>query len=69
MNGNIPAFPVSIPGVGDNGWHGMTYRQWLIGMAISGAARIPGGNAEKLAHDAIRVADAVIAKMNEEVER
>lgn len=32
-----PAFPVSIPGCGDNGWHGMTLRDWFAGQAQAGA--------------------------------
>jgi hypothetical protein len=31
-----PAFPVSIPGCGDNGWHGMTLRDWFAGVAMQG---------------------------------
>jgi len=31
-----PAFPVSIPGTGDNGWHGMLLRDWFAGQAIAG---------------------------------
>ena len=31
-----PAFPVSIPGCGDNGWHGMSLRDWFAGQAIAG---------------------------------
>ncbi len=30
-----PAFPISIPGVGDNGWSGMTLRDWFAGRAIA----------------------------------
>lgn len=29
-----PAFPVSIPGCGDNGWHGMTLRDYFAGQAL-----------------------------------
>ena len=31
-----PAFPVSIPGAGDNGWHGMSLRDYFAGQAIVG---------------------------------
>lgn len=30
-----PAFPVSIPGCGDNGWQGMTLRDWFAGMVMA----------------------------------
>ena len=29
-----PAFPVSIPGYGDNGCQGMSLRDWFAGMAL-----------------------------------
>lgn len=29
-----PAFPVNIPGCGDNGWHGMSLRDWFAGLAM-----------------------------------
>ncbi|QAZ45910.1 hypothetical protein [Mesorhizobium sp. Pch-S] len=32
-----PAFPVSIPGFGDNGWQGMTLRDWFAGQIIPAA--------------------------------
>jgi hypothetical protein len=31
-----PAFPVSLPGCGDNGWHGMTLRDWFAAQAVAG---------------------------------
>ena len=31
-----PAFPISIPGSGDNGYGGMTLRDWFAGQAING---------------------------------
>lgn len=38
-----PAFPVSIPGVGDNGCAGMSLRDWFAGQALTGlAAAIQG---------------------------
>ena len=30
-----PAFPISIPGFGDNGCEGMSLRDWFAGMAIA----------------------------------
>lgn len=30
-----PAFPVSLPGMGDNGCDGMTLRDWFAGRAIA----------------------------------
>lgn len=38
-----PAFPVSIPGCGDNGWHGMTLRDYFAGQMLAAAyADAPG---------------------------
>ena len=34
MDTSKPAFPVSIPGCGDNGWHGMSLRDWFAGQAL-----------------------------------
>jgi hypothetical protein len=31
-----PAFPISIPGCGDNGAFGMTLRDWFAGQALAG---------------------------------
>ena len=31
-----PAFPISIPGCGDNGCHGMSLRDWFAGQALAG---------------------------------
>lgn len=33
--GDAPAFPVSVSGCGDNGWHGMSLRDWFAGQALS----------------------------------
>lgn len=67
-----PAFPVSIPGCGDNGWHGMTLRDWFAGMAMQGmmanadsapdsvaAAKSPS---EAIAGMAYMIADAMIER-------
>lgn len=34
-HGDAPAFPVSVPGCGDNGWHGMSLRDWFAGQVMS----------------------------------
>jgi hypothetical protein len=54
----------------------MTYRQWLIGRAVEGLLASPGiyetlmevvqGTGKTLANYAIRVADAVIEKLDAE---
>ncbi len=36
IRGDSPAFPVSIPGAGDNGWHGMSLRDWFAAQALNG---------------------------------
>ena len=39
-NDGGPAFPISIPGVGDNGCGGMSLRDWFAGKALdSGVCR------------------------------
>ena len=38
IDGGAPAFPVSIPSCGDNGWHGMSLRDWFAGQAIMAIA-------------------------------
>lgn len=59
-----PAFPVSIPGVGDNGWQGMTLRDWFAGQAMSsltsrwGKATIPESN--EIARFSYAMADAML---------
>lgn len=35
------AFPISIPGVGDNGAGGMSLRDWLAGQALAGILANP----------------------------
>lgn len=35
-NDGGPAFPISIPGVGDNGMGGMALRDWFAGQALAG---------------------------------
>lgn len=59
-----PAFPVSIPGCGDNGWSGMTLRDWFAGMALAGICGdgTPGQHhfPDVTARDAYAYADAML---------
>lgn len=55
-----PAFPVSLPGVGDNGWHGMTLRDWFAGQALVGLAP-QSAAVDSTARYAYRLADAMLA--------
>jgi hypothetical protein len=67
-----PAFPVSIPGVGDNGWQGMTLRDWFAGKALpsviaailDGKHNLESGDdpATAIAADAYSIADAMLAE-------
>lgn len=61
--GDAPAFPVSIPGCGDNGWHGMSLRDWFAGqalaMTVSTYVNLPD-SAKLLARRCYAVADAMI---------
>lgn len=41
-----PAFPVSIPGYGDNGWEGMTLLDHFAGQALAGILRARPGSRE-----------------------
>lgn len=61
-----PAFPISIPGVGDNGWSGMTLRDWFAGQALAGM-HAAGGDAFSLsafATAAYKQAEAMLAARN-----
>lgn len=60
-----PAFPISIPGVGDNGYGGMSLRDWFAGRALEGFMAGAWGDDTKnspagLAAFAYRVADALL---------
>jgi hypothetical protein len=59
-----PAFPVSIPGYGDNGWQGMSLRDWFAGMAMSaglGKDLIGNGNyIDRVATSSYEMADAMM---------
>lgn len=59
-----PAFPVSIPGCGDNGWQGMTLRDWFAGQALNGimANSIPGSHhrPDEVVQQAFDLADMML---------
>ena len=63
-----PAFPVSIPGCGDNGWHGMMLRDWFASQALpsvinwcSPQERVEGESMQQMfARKAYQVADAML---------
>ena len=59
-----PAFPGSIHGCGDNGWHGMSLRDWFAGQALVAALGRefggPGEYAARVAKGAYQVADAML---------
>lgn len=56
-HGDSPAFPVSIPGAGDNGWHGMSLRDWFAAQAVG--AITAGLIAEQLSYGGRSFADAI----------
>lgn len=73
-----PAFPISIPGCGDNGWQGMTLRDWFAGQiaptlnprafsdyqltAWFGKHRTGITDAEMIAAASYEIADAMLAR-------
>lgn len=62
INGG-PAFPVSIPGWGDNGVSGMTLRDWFAGMALQGMYGNDNwhhSSCEDMTSDAYKMADAML---------
>ena len=64
---DFPAFPVSIPGCGDNGWHGMSLRDWFAGQAISQMLSLTqhrngSWDAVAVAAACYAIADAMIAE-------
>lgn len=61
-HGDAPAFPVSLPGVGDNGWHGMSLRDWFAGQIVAAGYSRGGDRPEIAAEFAYRVADAMLAQ-------
>jgi hypothetical protein len=61
-----PAFPVSIPGCGDNGWQGMSLRDWFAGLAMQGMVASPASqyvqwSDQTVAGYAYNLADAMLA--------
>lgn len=66
--GNQPAFPAEADG-GYGPAPGMTYRQWLIGMALQGIIAADHENAlteKACANGAILCADAVLSRLDSE---
>lgn len=62
-----PAFPVSIPGCGDNGWCGMTLRDYFAAQALIGhCASVPGSHhhPENAAAECYAYADAMLRARN-----
>lgn len=66
-----PAFPVNIPGCGDNGWSGMTLRDWFAGQALAGILAGPCSKPGVPMHEwmespreAYRLADLMLAERN-----
>ena len=70
-----PAFPISIPGVGDNGCPGMSLRDWFAGQALAalidrwGKSAIPSEDEiarsrrdRSIARFAYRAADAMLSE-------
>lgn len=61
-----PAFPVSLPGIGDNGWQGMTLRDWFAGQALPQVLAMDTRGSDltpfDLARVAYEVADAMLAE-------
>jgi len=62
-----PAFPISLPGVGDNGCPGMSLRDWFAGMCLSRMIslcedRNGGWEPSTVAVNAYALADAMIAE-------
>jgi hypothetical protein len=59
-----PAFPISIPGVGDNGAYGMSLRDWFAGHAMAAALGNDFSGAEpyidRVATAAYEMADAML---------
>jgi hypothetical protein len=71
-----PAFPVSIPGCGDNGWSGMTVRDYFAAQAMQGLLADGGlvraigeGKGPEGVRNVTRIAYAVAESMLLERER
>lgn len=59
-----PAFPISIPGYGDNGCEGMSLRDYFAAHALIGVMIVHPNNhsysEDAMAADAYRLADAML---------
>lgn len=57
----IPAFPINIPGWGDNGYCGMWLRDYFASKAMQGILAFRTyDNVDNVARDAYEVADAMM---------
>lgn len=73
VGGQQPAFPVSIPGCGDNGQSGMTLRDYFAGQALPAVITATSAGQHRpmrddgldlvrsMARDAYEIADAMLA--------
>jgi hypothetical protein len=57
--GNTPAYPTTVTDDSSTCYFGMSYRQWLIGMALQGCIAA-GADALMAGIDAINAADEVL---------
>ena len=62
-----PAFPVSIPGCGDNGQSGMTLRDYFASQVMEQMINLSidhdnGWSTENVAHGCYNLADAMLAE-------
>lgn len=68
MDSSGPAFPISIPGWGDNGCSGMTLRDYFAAAALTGllaASCTDDWKQEDILYEAYRYADAMLAQRKE----
>jgi hypothetical protein len=65
-----PAFPISIPGCGDNGCPGMSLRDWFAGQALSGLMASHDWrhmyDCDSYAQDAYALADSMLGQRSKE---
>lgn len=64
-NKNLPAFPIVMqPGTPDQeSYPGMTKKEWFTGMALMGLCQDWSQQNSRIAEEAIRLADTVLAKL------